>query len=113
MSGHNSVNQEDAHHGGGHHIQPLDIYLKVFGTLLVLTVITVWVAQFDFGKFNGFIAMFVATIKAAFVAMYFMNLKHDNKLYAVILVTAVAFLLLLFGFSIFDFDTRVPEVNPI
>lgn len=108
MSEHN----QNSHHSA-HHVQPFELYLKVFGALIVLTVITVWIAQFHFGILNGFIAMFVATIKASLVGMYFMNLKQDNKLYTVILITAVAFLLLLFGFSIFDFDTRVLETSPL
>lgn len=112
MSEHNQASQHDSHHGT-HHVQPFELYLKVFGALIVLTVITVWIAQFDFGHLNGFVAMFVATIKASLVGMYFMNLKQDNKLYAVILVTAVAFLFLLFGFALFDFDTRVLETNPL
>lgn len=108
MSEHTQETQHSAHH-----VQPFELYIKVFGALIVLTIITVWIAQFHFGILNGFIAMFVATIKAALVGMYFMNLKHDNKLYAVIIITAVAFLLLLFSFSLFDFDTRVLETSPL
>lgn len=100
-------------HHGVHHVKPIDLYLKVFGALIFLTVVTVWIAQFDFGSMTGVIAMAVATFKASLVGMYFMNLKDDNRLYTAILITAVAFLLLLFGFSIFDFDTRVLEESTL
>ena len=39
-------------------------YLTVLITLLILTVITVGVAQVDFGKVNALLAMLIATIKA-------------------------------------------------
>lgn len=93
---------------GGHHVLPLPVYLSVFASLILLTVITVWVAQFDFGAFNGLVAMAIATLKATLVGMYFMHLKYDNKLYATILVSSVGFLLIMWAFTIFDFITRVP-----
>lgn len=103
----------DPSYEGVHHTLPFNTYLYVFATLIVLTILTVWVAQFHFGILNGFVAMFIATVKASLVGMYFMHLKYDNKLYASILVTAVAFLVLLWFFSIFDFVTRVVETNPL
>lgn len=106
-------NTHTEHHDGGHHSMPLKVYFSVFAALIFLTVITVWIAQFHFGILNGFIAMFVATIKATLVGMYFMHLKFDNKLYATILVGSVGFLILLWIFSLFDFGTRVLEVSPL
>ena len=35
-----------------HHIIPLSLYFKVFGALMVLTALTVLVAQVDLGFFN-------------------------------------------------------------
>ena len=96
-----------------HHVMPFSTYIAVFSALIFLTIITVWVAQFDFGMFNGVVAMSIATVKAAFVALYFMQLKQDNKLYLVMLVSSVGFLLLLWGFTFFDFITRVGEASTL
>lgn len=96
----------DNHGSGGHHILPLSLYVNVFVALIFLTTITVWVAQFDFGIFNGFVAMGIATLKATLVGMYFMHLKYDNKLYSMVILGSVGFLILLWGFTIFDFITR-------
>ena len=93
-------------HGNGHHILPLSLYVNVFVALIFLTFITVWVAQFDFGTLNGFVAMGIATLKATLVGMYFMHLKYDNKLYAMVIIGAVVFLILFWGFTLFDFITR-------
>lgn len=93
----------------GHHILPFKLYLNIFVSLLVLTVITVWVAQFDFGSLNTFIAMAVATVKASLVGMYFMHLKYDDKANTVCLLAGVFFLIVMFAFIAVDVYTRVPQ----
>jgi len=61
-----------------HHILENSIAYKVFGALLVGTVITVWAAEFDFGMFNFLIAILIATAKAMLVVLFFMGLKYDD-----------------------------------
>ena len=56
----------------------LKTYIYVLGSLLFLTVITVAVSHIDFGIFNAFISVLIATIKASFVILYFMHMKHEN-----------------------------------
>lgn len=90
-----------------HHIVPIQVYLKVFVALLVLTVVTVLAARVDFGIFNTVIALGIASAKAYLVGGYFMGLKYDDKLYTVGLLSAVFFLLLLFGFCYMDFNSRM------
>ncbi len=102
-----------AHAEGEHHTLPFNVYLSVFATLIFLTIITVWVAQFNFGAFNGLVAMGIATLKAALVGMYFMHLKYDNKLYSVVLVGSVGFLILFWFFTYFDFITRISESSTL
>lgn len=62
-----------------HHISPVSLYYKVFGALMVLTVITVAVARVDFGFLNVIVAITIATIKATIVALFFMHLKYSAK----------------------------------
>ena len=53
-------------------------YLMVFGTLLVLTLVTVGVSYLDLPEFETVIvALVIATTKAALVAMFFMHLKYE------------------------------------
>ena len=82
-------------------------YLNVLLALLVLTVITVGVAQVDFGRLNTVFAMFVATVKAGLVLMYFMHLKYEEKIYRLIFGSAVFFVIVLYLFSELDIITRV------
>ena len=93
------------------HIVPFNIYIKVLSALLVLTVLTVLVSQMDFGFFNVLIAMGIATIKAALVLLFFMHLKYDNKLFPVIFLTGVFFLIVIFLFCELDIVTRIPEFS--
>ena len=99
----------DHKHSSSHHIIPIRIYVMVFGVLIVGTIITVWVAEYDFGKWNTVIAMLVASVKAAFVMLFFMHLKYDNMMNRVIFGTAFFFLLVLFSFSVVDIYTRIAQ----
>jgi len=93
----------------GHHVLPFSLYVKIFLSLLFLTVVTVWVAQFDFGSLNTFIAMAVATVKATLVGLYFMHLKYDEKTNSVCLLAGVFFLIVMFAFIAIDVYTRIPQ----
>jgi cytochrome c oxidase subunit 4 len=85
-----------------HHILPLKTYLVVGAALLVLTVITVTVAQIDLGPYNLVVALSIATIKAVLVAFFFMHLLYDNKLYLLIYTSALFFLGIFIIFTLFD-----------
>eukprot|EP01051_Picozoa_sp_SAG22_P032089 SAG22_NODE_13352_length_409_cov_1.741935_1_plen_82_part_01 len=50
-----------------HFIVPVSYYVMVLVALLILTVVTVVIAQFDFGSFNILVAMLVAVVKASLV----------------------------------------------
>jgi len=66
------------------------VYVAIFVALLVGTVITVWLNYFHFDSFalTVSIALFVATIKAALVAGFFMHLISEKKaIYAMLAAT--------------------------
>lgn len=89
-------------HKHENHILPLSLYLGIGSILLILTGVTVYAASIDFGSYNLFIAMFIAAIKATLVAMYFMHLKYDNKLYLIFFVSALFFLAAFIIITMFD-----------
>lgn len=84
------------------HILPLRLYLTVGAALLVLTAVTVIISFFHFGPFNLLVAMIIAATKATLVALFFMHLKYDNKLYMIIFVTAILFLAVFIILTMFD-----------
>ncbi|MFQ5498914.1 MAG: cytochrome C oxidase subunit IV family protein [Candidatus Zixiibacteriota bacterium] len=89
-------------HEHAHHVLPLSIYIGVASALIVLTAITVSISFMDFGPYNLVVAMVIAGIKATLVAMFFMHLKYDNKLYTVIFVGSILFLAAFVIFTMFD-----------
>lgn len=96
------------------HVISLTSYLGVAAALLVLTVITVLVAQVHLGDWNIVVALLIASLKASLVAFIFMHLYYDNKLYFLVFVVSVAFLALLIGLSMADTERRgdlYPELD--
>jgi cytochrome c oxidase subunit 4 len=104
MSQDNSHAHDTEHHG--HYIVPAAAYVAVFIGLLILTVVTVAVAQVDLGPANLPVAMLVATLKASLVALIFMQLKYDNRLNALVFVFGLLFLALFFLFTLLDVFSR-------
>ena len=100
-----------------HHITPLKTYLAVGVALLILTGITVAVSFVHFGGFNLVIAMIIASIKAVLVALFFMHLLYDNKLFMAIFSIALIFVSVFIILTMFDTLQRdsIDEIkaNPI
>jgi cytochrome c oxidase subunit 4 len=73
------------------------VYITVFVSLMVLTIVTVVVSRFHFPvPVAVTLALLVATIKGSLVACYFMHLISEKKLiYAVLALTALFFIALL------------------
>ena len=95
------------------HKVSFQVYLNILLLLLFLTVLTVGVAQIDFGWFNALLAMLIASIKGALVLLYFMHLKYDDKIYWVVFGSGVFFIILLFLIVKIDVVTRVLEINTL
>ena len=73
------------------------IYITVFVALMALTIITVAVSYLDLPPAMAVtVALFVATIKGALVACYFMHLISEKKLiFVVLLITVIKFIALM------------------
>ena len=84
-----------------------ELYIKIGLLLMVLTVITVGAAQFDFGPLNVLIALLIASVKATFVALYFMHLKHEDTMTWIFATYPIFLLFLLISFSATDIFTRL------
>ena len=77
------------------------IYITVFVTLMVLTIVTVAIARFHLPVHLAVTAaLIVATIKGALVAGYFMHLVSEKKLIYAVLVLTVAFFIALLALPV-------------
>ena len=95
-----SAHTEQHHHGG-----PL-IYTANLVGLLILTAITVIASLFDFGQANVVIALAIASLKAILVALFFMHLRWDKSVNAIIAVSGFLFLGLFLMFDVIDLGNR-------
>lgn len=96
----------DNPHELDHDPLPAKVYVGVLASLGLLTFITVWIAQFDFGVWTVPIAMLIATTKASLVIMYFMNLKQDGGMNAVAFFAGFFFLVIFAIPTLWDRETR-------
>lgn len=95
----------------GHHVIPKSILLKVFGSLIVLTVITYAVAQVDLGPLNIPVAIAIASVKAGLVVMFFMALKYDNPVNTLTFSVGIIFVVIFITFTLFDTAFRGDIAN--
>lgn len=88
------------------HISSKGLYYSIFGTLLVLTLVTVLVARQDFGMMNTPIALAIAGLKASLVILIFMGVKYNTPLTKVVAASGFVWLIILFGITMGDYLTR-------
>ena len=89
------------------HAVPKKIYVAVWGTLMVMTLVTTLVAFVDLGRFNTAVALAIATFKASLVVLFFMGAKYTPRLTRVVIVCGIFFLALLLAFSMVDYLSRL------
>jgi cytochrome c oxidase subunit 4 len=103
-------NEHQPDHGVGH-IVPIPILAATGGGLLVLTVVTVLAAGFDFGPANVWIALGIAAVKASLVVLLFMHLLWDRPFNGVVFVASIVFLAIFIGFAMTDTFEYRPDID--
>jgi cytochrome c oxidase subunit 4 len=89
------------------HVVSRRIYFAIFGALMVMTGVTVWVANYDLpGPLNAIVALSIAVFKATLVVLYFMHVRYSSKLTWVFVCAGIIWLVILFAFTLSDFLTR-------
>jgi len=90
------------------HVLPIKACLWVWIALMVLMILTVFLSTVPMGHaMNTFVALVIASIKAALVLMFFMHLKYESyKLSAVVFGAGLFWLLIMFGLTLVDYLSR-------
>lgn len=88
------------------HIFEYKTLAAVLFTLLILTAVTVGVSFADFGKFNVWIALIIASFKASLVLLFFMHLKFENRVLIYSFLGTVFFLGIMISFTFWDVGFR-------
>ncbi len=84
------------------HIVPYKTFAIVWIGLLILTGITIAVAQYDLGALNIWVALGIATFKAGLVVAVFMHMKYESLLFKLSLFAALAILAIFIGLTFVD-----------
>ncbi len=114
MSDHSHDNQEEQ--TVGHVVSP-KILIGTGILLMVLTVITVVAAKFDFAQYdlpevNVWVAMSIAVVKATLVCLFFMHLRWDPPFNAFVFVGGIVFVLLFITFALSDRREYQDRLDP-
>jgi cytochrome c oxidase subunit 4 len=94
------------------HISPKSVYFTIFGSLMVLTAITVAVAFLQLGALNFPVAITIAFFKATLVVLFFMHVKYSSKLTKLLVGSTFFFLAALFGLTMTDYLSRGWHTSP-
>lgn len=90
------------------HIVSKKLYYMIFGALMILTGLTVWVANIDLGseKLNTIVALAIAVTKAMLVVLYFMHVRYSSRLTWVVVAGGFLWLLIMVGLTLSDYLSR-------
>jgi cytochrome c oxidase subunit IV len=88
------------------HIGSLKVYFGVFMVLMIGTAVTIYAAFLDLGMANAPIALFIATVKAIFVVLFFMHVKDSDRLTKITVTAGIFWLGILLSLTMTDFLSR-------
>jgi cytochrome c oxidase subunit 4 len=76
--------------------------LAVFATLIVLTWLTVYQSTLNLGSGEVWVSLFIATIKAGLVILFFMHMIHEKPFNVIVFLSAFIFVALFLGATLND-----------
>ena len=86
-------------------VQP-KIYVRTFGSLLLLLVLTVGANFVNLGPFNVAVALAISVAKAALIILFFMAVRYSPPMVWLFATAGFVWLLLLLIFTQSDYATR-------
>ena len=96
------------------HLHPsVNLYIAVFGALMVLTAITVAVAFLDLGLLNNVVALGIAGIKTSLVVLFFMHVHYASRTTKIFAAAGFFWLSIMIVFTVSDMHVREPVARPV
>ena len=91
----------DGHHSFAH---PMAVWklLTVFFVLIILTWLTVYQSTFDLGNMELWLSLFIATLKASLVILFFMHMIHEKPFNVIVFISSFIFVGLFIGATLND-----------
>lgn len=88
------------------HVLPYGTAIKVWGALLVLTAILVFLSEWQHELLSVWAMLIITPIKAGLVLWYFMHLKYESTLLKGMLFIALGSLVIFIGLMFLDVSFR-------
>ena len=88
------------------HIDSVKTYVGVLVVLLIFTALTTGVAFIDLGAMSTVVALSIAVCKMLLVALFFMHVRHSDKLTKLVVSGGLMWLGILLLLTLTDFATR-------
>lgn len=88
------------------HIVPYRTFLLVLLALLAFTFISIVVTSYDLGPVTVLTALLLATFKTILVLTYFMHLKYDVKMFAILVAAVLALIAVVIFITFLDYLFR-------
>lgn len=88
------------------HIVPYRQNVLIWIDLLILTFVTIEIAQFDFHDLTVVIALLVASMKTYLVGYFFMHLKFENWIFRLFVGIMAVIFIAFMAFLFFDYSYR-------
>lgn len=110
-----SADHGHAGHAAGDFAHPFPVWglILVFLALVFLTFLTVAQAHFDLGSWDVLLSLFIATIKASLVVLFFMHLAADKPFNAIVFVSSLLFVALFLVGTLTDSQQYRDTLEPV
>lgn len=89
---------------------PVAMYVANFLVLVVLTIVTYYVATKDLGALSTPVALGIAVVKAALVVLFFMHVFESGPLTKLVIFGSLFMVAVLCVFFLIDYSTRNLDV---
>lgn len=101
---HATGHAEHHHRGHQHFAHPMPVWklLAVFAALIVLTWLTVYQSTLNLGSGEIWLSLFIATIKATLVVLFFMHMIHEKPFNVIVFLSSFIFVALFIGLTLND-----------
>ena len=80
--------------------------VSIFGSLIVLTILTTAVSHINMGEFNIVAALLIAVVKASLVAWVFMGVRFVTSLTKLFVIAGLVWLSILVLLTFSDYTSR-------
>ncbi|MCP4191942.1 MAG: cytochrome C oxidase subunit IV family protein [Planctomycetaceae bacterium] len=102
-----SAGSSDANHATEHlsHVMSIRSLVSVFAGLIFLTLVTLLAAELPLGRWEIWVSLGIASVKAALVAWFFMHLKHDRSFNGIVFLASLLFVALFLALTLMDLQS--------